>query len=128
MGPYAALTQPTRTAALDSLRALVPEDADVIRVRAATRTAATGWAWTQGEVLGAYQWPRYPEEPLRSLKHPIDDSIHASLTVCEFLTTHQYAGCTDLVRANDAAYVFQVRLSTPRWYEWDDWEPTLAKG
>ncbi|MET9779243.1 hypothetical protein ABZ023_34205 [Streptomyces sp. NPDC006367] len=45
---------------MDSLRALIPEATDVIRVRAAIPHLATNWAWTQAEVLGAYQWPPYP--------------------------------------------------------------------
>jgi hypothetical protein len=99
----------------------VPEDADVIRVRAATRTAATNWAWTQAEVLGAYQWPPYPGENLRPLDGPFpDDSTHASLTVCEFLHTHEHAPIVRQVRANDTAYVFSIRLSRPRWADWDD--------
>jgi hypothetical protein len=128
MGPYASPDQPRRTPEVDTLRALVPESADVIRVRAATRTAATNWAWTQAEVLGAYQWPPYPEENLRPLERTADDSNHASLTVCEFLRTHEHAGCTRLLRANDTAYVFSIRLSCPRWEDWDDYEPILAKG
>jgi hypothetical protein len=128
MGPYASPDQPHPTAVLDTLRALVPGSADVIRVRAATPTAATGWAWTRAEVIGAYEWPPFPEEPMRSLKIPGDDSTHASLTVCEFLTTYQYAGCTKQVRASDATYTFDVHLSRPRWEDWDDYEPVLAKG
>ena len=128
MGPDASPDQPRRSAAVDTLRAQVPESADLILVRAAPPTAATGWAWTTAEVLGAYEWPPYPDEPLRSIPHSADDSIHASLTVCEFLTGHQYAGCTRQVRANDATYTFDVRLSFPRWEDWDDYEPVLAKG
>lgn len=120
MGPYAALTQPTRTAAVDALRALVPEDADVIRVRAATRTAATNWTWTQAEVLGAYQWPPNPGEPPRPLERTADDGPHASLTVCEFLRTHEHAGNVRLERANDTAYVFRIRLAIPRWFDQED--------
>ncbi|MFC4506629.1 MULTISPECIES: hypothetical protein [Streptomyces] len=41
MGPYASPDQPRRSPEVDTLRALVPEDTDVIRVRTATRTAAT---------------------------------------------------------------------------------------
>jgi hypothetical protein len=120
MGPYASPAQPRPSAAVDTLRALVPEDADVIRVRAATRTAATNWAWTQAEVLGAYQWPPYPGENLVPLERTADDSTHASLTVCEFLHTHEHAPIVRQVRANDTAYVFSIRLSRPRWADWDD--------
>lgn len=120
MGPYASPDQPRRTPAMDTLRTLIPDDADVIRVRAATPTAATGWAWTHAEVLGAYQWPPYPGEPLRSLGHPVDDSTHASLTIREFLTTHQHAESVRLVRASDATYTFSIRLSRPRWEDWVD--------
>jgi hypothetical protein len=120
MGPYASPTQPRPTPATDTLRALVPDDADVIKVRAATPTAATGWAWTVAEVLGAYQWPPYPGEELRLLERTADDSIHASLTVCEFLRTHKYAGNVRQVGANDVAYEFSIRLSRPRWYDLDD--------
>ncbi|MEV6682205.1 hypothetical protein AB0N09_35895 [Streptomyces erythrochromogenes] len=118
MGPYASPTQPRRTPAVDTLRALVPDDADVIRVRAATPTAATNWTWTQAEVLGAYQWPPYPGEPLRPLDHTADDSTHASLTVCEFLAAYRYAPIVRLVRADDATYTFSIRLTCPRWEDW----------
>ncbi|MFG3429723.1 hypothetical protein [Streptomyces californicus] len=120
MGPYASPDQPRRTSAMDTLRALVPDSADVIRVRAATPTAATSWTWTRAEVIGAYQWPPHEGEPLHSLDHPVDDSTHASLTVCEFLTTHQHAGCVSLDRAGDATHAFSVRLSRPRWEDWVD--------
>ncbi|MFE1190206.1 hypothetical protein [[Kitasatospora] papulosa] len=118
MGPYASPAQPRRTPAVDTLRALVPDDADVIRVRAATPTAATNWTWTQAEALGAYQWPPYPGEPLRALDHTADDSTHASLTIREFLTTHQNAGNVSLVHAGDATYEFSIRLTRPRWEDW----------
>ncbi len=120
MGPYASPAQPRRTPAVDTLRALVPDDADVIRVRAATPTAANGWTWTQAEVLGAYQWPPYPGEALRPLDRTADDSTHASLTVCEFLATHQHAGNVHLVHAGNATYTFSIRLSRPRWEDWDE--------
>ncbi|MER8120695.1 hypothetical protein, partial [Streptomyces sp. NPDC094031] len=89
MGPHASPAQPRRTPAVDTLRALVPETADVIRVRAATPTAATNWSWTHAEVLGAYQWPPHPGEALRPLDRTADDGTHAGLTVCEFLATHR---------------------------------------
>ncbi|GGU52680.1 hypothetical protein [Streptomyces violascens] len=120
MGPYASPSQPPRSRAVDSLRALVPDDADVIRVRGAAPNAANGWTWAQAEVLGAYQWPPYPGEALRPLSHTPDDNTHASLTICEFLTTFQYAPIVRLVRANDATYTFSIRLSCPRWEDWDD--------
>lgn len=119
MGPYASPAQPRRTPAVDTLRALVPDDADVIRVRAATPTAATSWTWTQAEVLGAYQWPPYPGEPLRPLDRTADDSAHAGLTVREFLTAYQHAPIVRLVRAGDATYTFSIRLTCPRWEDWD---------
>lgn len=120
MGPYASPNQPRRTPLVDTLRALVPDDADVIRVRAATPTAATSWTWTQAEVLGAYQWPPYPGEALRPLDRTADDSTHAGLTVCEFLSIHQHAPIVRLVRAGDATYTFNIRLSCPRWEDWDE--------
>lgn len=128
MGPYASPDQPRPSAAVDTLRALVPESADLIRVRAATPTAATGWAWTTAEVLGAFQWPPHPGERLVPLERTADDSTHASLTVAEFLRTHRYAGCVRQERANDTAYTFMIRLSAPRWEDWDDYVPILAKG
>jgi hypothetical protein len=100
---------------MDTLRALVPDDADVIRVRAATPTAATSWIWTRAEVIGAYQWPRYAGEALRPIDGTADDSTGTGLTVCEFLRTHQYAGNVRLVSANDVAYVFSIRVTRPRW-------------
>ncbi|WP_127455081.1 hypothetical protein [Streptomyces sp. B29(2018)] len=120
MGPYASPARPRRTPAVDTLRALVPETADVIRVRAATPTAATSWTWTRAEVLGSYQWPPYPGEALRPLDRTADDSTHAGLTVCEFLAAHQYAGNVRLVRAGDATYTFSIILSRPRWEDWDE--------
>jgi hypothetical protein len=120
MGQYASLTQPRPSPAMDTLRALVPEGTDVIRVRAATRTAATNWAWTQAELTGAYHWPEYPGEPLVSLDGPYpDDSLHTSLTIREFLHRYAQAGNVHLVRGNDVAYVYQIDLARPRW---DDWE------
>lgn len=120
MGPYANPSQPRRSPAVDTLRALVPDNADVIRVRAATPTAATGWTWTQAEVLSAYQWPPYPGELLHPLAHTADDSTHASLTICEFLAKHQSAGNVRLVRASDATYTFSIILSRPHWEDWDE--------
>jgi hypothetical protein len=120
MGPYANPEQPTRTAPVDTLRALVPDEADVIRVRAATPTAATGWAWTQAEVIGAYQWPPYAGEPLRSMDGTADDSTHTSLTLCEYLADHKYAGNVRQERANDTTYTFRIRLSIPRWFDQED--------
>lgn len=120
MGPYASPDQPPRTPEVDTLRALVPEGADVIRVRAATPTPASNWAWQQAEVLGAYQWPPYPGEPLRPIERTADDSTHASLTVCRFLATLQYAPIVRQEQADDTTYTFRIRLSVPRWQDWDD--------
>lgn len=121
MGPYANPQQPTRSPAVDTLRALVPDDADLIRVRAATPTAATGWAWTRAEVLGAYQWPPRSGEPLIRLGGA-DDGTHASLTLCEYLAAHRYAGNVRVEHANAVAYTFRIRLNIPRWYMEEDAE------
>ncbi|MFF9785618.1 hypothetical protein [Streptomyces nigrescens] len=119
MGPHSSPAQPPRTPAVDALRALVPDDADVILVRGAAPSAANGWKWTQAEVLGAYQWPPYPGEALRPLDHTANHSTHASLTVCEFLTT-QGGPIVRLVRASDATRTYRIRLSSPRWEDGDD--------
>jgi hypothetical protein len=116
MGPNASLYQPRRVPEVDTLRALVPGDTDVIKVRAATRTAATNWAWTQAELIGAYQWPADRGDLLQPLDGPYpDDSPHTSLTICEFLRTHEYAGNVHMVNGNETSYVFRIRLSAPRW-------------
>ena len=120
MGQYASPDQPRRSPEVDTLRALVPDGTDVIRVRAATRTAATAWAWTRAELLGAYHWPGHPGEHLVPLDGPYpDDSPHTSLTLCEFLRTCEHAGNVTQERADDTAYTFKVRLSVPRWHDWD---------
>ena len=117
MGPYASPDQPRPSPEVDTLRALAPADADVVHVRAAAPTAATGWAWSTAELCGAYQWPPHPGEPLVPLPRTADDSNHASLTICEFLRTSQYAGNVRQLAANDTTYTFAVRLTVPRWHD-----------
>ncbi|MGA5598343.1 hypothetical protein ACPCSE_29335 [Streptomyces cellulosae] len=115
-GPHAHPDQPRPTPEVDALRALAPDTADVIRVRAAPRTAATGWHYTQAEVLGAYQWPANPGDYLVPLDGTADDSTHASLTVCTFLDRDRYAPIVRLVDTQGAD-TYDVRLSRPRWEE-----------
>ncbi|MER8120666.1 hypothetical protein, partial [Streptomyces sp. NPDC094031] len=62
----------------------------------------------------------HPGEALRPLDRTADDGTHAGLTVCEFLATHRYAPIVRLVRAGDATYTFSIRLSCPRWEDWDE--------
>lgn len=123
MGRYASLTQPRPTPAFDALRALVPEGTDTIRVRAQPPFPKHKGVWLRAELLGAYHWPEYPEqnlvpvEPDNGRPYP-DDSPHTSMTLCEFLSTHEYSGAVTLERANETAYTFRIRLTRPRWSDW----------
>lgn len=120
MGPHAHPDQPRRTPEVDTLRALVPDTADVIRVRAQPTVPKRQGAWVRAEVLGADQWPPNPGEPLVPLDHTADDSTHASLTVCEFLATLERAPIVRQVSANESAYVFSIQLTRPAWDGWHD--------
>ncbi|MCG7528563.1 hypothetical protein MHW47_29490 [Streptomyces sp. OfavH-34-F] len=88
-------------------------------MRAGIPTPATSWMYTQAEVLSAYQWPRYPGEPLTTLDHTADDSIHASLTICEFLATHRNAPNVTLAHVGKATYTYSISLTRPCWEVWD---------
>lgn len=120
MGPHAHPDQPRPTPAVDSLRALVPGTADVIRVRAQPTVPKRPGAWVRAEVLGADQWPPHPGEHLVPLDHTADDSTHASLTICEFLAACEYAPIVRLISASQSTYVFTVQLSRPAWDGWQD--------
>lgn len=114
MGIHAHLAQPRRTPAFQTLVDLAPEGTDVVKVRAAITLPKRPGVWGQAELLAAYTWPRHEGEDLVPLDGAFpDDSNHASLTIGEFLATHEHAA--RLLTANDTAYTYLITLTRPRW-------------